>query len=79
MRRILLIWIQGFDEFLNLVIDDAVEVGKSARPARRRLAGRLVISNVPIPKHSVKIVLILVTGQILLKGDNVALIQGLTN
>ncbi|KAL0257062.1 hypothetical protein SLS55_007872 [Diplodia seriata] len=46
--------IRGFDEFMNLVIDDAVEVKlatKETSEARRTL------------------------GQILLKGDNVSLIQ----
>jgi len=47
--------IRGFDEFMNLVIDDAVEVKLPTKEnedgSRRRL------------------------GQILLKGDNVALIQ----
>lgn len=47
---------QGFDEFMNLVIDDAVEVQvptKDRSESRRQL------------------------GQILLKGDNVSLIQAL--
>lgn len=46
---------QGFDEFMNLVIDDAVEVStekKDGAPEERR--------NI---------------GQILLKGDNISLIQ----
>lgn len=48
--------IRGFDEFMNLVIDDAVEVQlptKDRSQTRRQL------------------------GQILLKGDNVSLIQSL--
>ncbi|OCK83053.1 LSM-domain-containing protein [Lepidopterella palustris CBS 459.81] len=48
--------IRGFDEFMNLVIDDAVEVKlatKTEQESRRHL------------------------GQILLKGDNVSLIQSL--
>lgn len=48
--------IRGFDEFMNLVIDDAVEVQvptKDKSETRRKL------------------------GQILLKGDNVSLIQSL--
>ena len=48
--------LQGFDEFMNLVIDDAVEVQlptKDRSESRRQL------------------------GQILLKGDNVSLIQSL--
>lgn len=48
--------IRGFDEFMNLVIDDAVEVKQATKTEvekRREL------------------------GQILLKGDNVSLIQAL--
>jgi len=48
--------IRGFDEFMNLVVDDAVEVRlatKTEEEKRRQL------------------------GQILLKGDNVSLIQAL--
>ncbi|KAI9774580.1 MAG: mRNA splicing protein sme1 [Geoglossum simile] len=48
--------IRGFDEFMNLVIDDAVEVKQATKTegeSRREL------------------------GQILLKGDNVSLIQSL--
>ncbi|KAH7120787.1 LSM domain-containing protein [Dendryphion nanum] len=66
MRATVLIWLyenlgmriegklRGFDEFMNLVIDDAVEITlakKDAPEERRKL------------------------GQILLKGDNIALIQ----
>ncbi|KAA8901777.1 small nuclear ribonucleo protein E [Sphaerosporella brunnea] len=49
--------IRGFDEFMNLVIDDAVEVKLATRDtleSRREL------------------------GQILLKGDNVTLIQSMS-
>ncbi|RMZ90692.1 hypothetical protein DV736_g2065, partial [Chaetothyriales sp. CBS 134916] len=48
--------IRGFDEFMNLVIDDAVEVQLATResPEKRRQLG-----------------------QILLKGDNVSLIQAI--
>jgi len=50
--------IRGFDEFMNLVVDDAVEVKQPTKTnpeeARRNL------------------------GQILLKGDNVSLIQNLS-
>ena len=47
---------QGFDEFMNLVIDDAIEVklAKKDAPEERRKVG-----------------------QILLKGDNISLIQQL--
>lgn len=65
--------IRGFDEFMNLVIDDAVEVKlpTKAEPeeARRRL-GMDILHNV-----EEKLTLTLGAGQILLKGDNVALIQ----
>ncbi|KAI5816866.1 small nuclear ribonucleoprotein SmE [Pyronema omphalodes] len=50
--------IRGFDEFMNLVVDDAVEVKmatKDTEESRREL------------------------GQILLKGDNVSLIQSLSS
>ncbi|KAF2090903.1 small nuclear ribonucleoprotein-like protein e [Saccharata proteae CBS 121410] len=50
--------IRGFDEFMNLVLDDATEVTqatKDVEESRRYL------------------------GQILLKGDNVSLIQTVTN
>ncbi|KAK2599177.1 mRNA splicing protein sme1 [Conoideocrella luteorostrata] len=51
--------IRGFDEFMNLVIDDAVEVAQvtknNDKESRRQL------------------------GQILLKGDNVSLIQNLSS
>ncbi|KAJ2896658.1 LSm domain-containing protein [Zalerion maritima] len=51
--------IRGFDEFMNLVIDDAVEV-------------KLVTKSNPGEKRRP-------LGQILLKGDNVSLIQSLQN
>ncbi|CBX90697.1 similar to small nuclear ribonucleoprotein E [Plenodomus lingam JN3] len=49
--------LRGFDEFMNLVIDDAVEVtlAKKDAPEERRKVG-----------------------QILLKGDNISLIQQLS-
>ncbi|KAM7199904.1 hypothetical protein V8F20_005553 [Naviculisporaceae sp. PSN 640] len=50
--------IRGFDEFMNLVIDDAVEVKQKLKPGDEE-------SSRPL-------------GQILLKGDNVSLIQSLT-
>jgi len=49
--------IRGFDEFMNLVIDDAVEVHLPARGGKEEKRRQL--------------------GQILLKGDNVSLIQAL--
>jgi small nuclear ribonucleoprotein E len=51
----MLTFIQGFDEFMNLVIDDAVEVTLEKRDGT--------------PEERRKI------GQILLKGDNISLIQ----
>ena len=55
--------IRGFDEFMNLVIDDAVEVKQATKdepkPEESEGAGRREL------------------GQILLKGDNVCLIQSL--
>ncbi|KAM5482883.1 hypothetical protein McanCB56680_003398 [Microsporum canis] len=54
IRRLTPFDIKGFDEFMNLVVDDAVEVTlatKTEAESRRQL------------------------GQILLKGDNVSLIQ----
>ena len=66
---------QGFDEFMNLVIDDAVEVKQitktNAEESRRDLGlqtwyreARDIFANN-------------ISGQILLKGDNVSLIQSL--
>ncbi|MCJ1283191.1 mRNA splicing protein sme1 [Xylographa opegraphella] len=48
--------IRGFDEFMNLVIDDAVEVKQATKTEEEK-------------RRSL--------GQILLKGDNVSLIQAL--
>jgi small nuclear ribonucleoprotein E len=45
---------QGFDEFMNLVIDDAVEVRQATKTESEKRRA---------------------LGQILLKGDNVSLIQ----
>jgi small nuclear ribonucleoprotein E len=64
---------QGFDEFMNLVIDDAVEVKQATKTTEesRRSLGQC--------EHRVVFNLVTdsVTGQILLKGDNVSLIQSL--
>ncbi|KAK3697976.1 mRNA splicing protein sme1 [Vermiconidia calcicola] len=51
--------IRGFDEFMNLVLDDAVEVKQGKDAEETENGGRREL------------------GQILLKGDNVCLIQGL--
>ncbi|KZZ90812.1 LSM domain-containing protein [Moelleriella libera RCEF 2490] len=50
--------IRGFDEFMNLVIDDAVEVAQVTKANEKETRRSL--------------------GQILLKGDNVSLIQNLS-
>ena len=65
---------QGFDEFMNLVIDDAVEVKqttKTDQEKRRELGADDPISHVVLTR------LMSALGQILLKGDNVSLIQAL--
>lgn len=65
---------QGFDEFMNLVIDDAVEVKqatKTTEESRRSLGEELDVSNCGENQAN------LGPGQILLKGDNVSLIQSL--
>ncbi|KAG6168242.1 hypothetical protein E4U51_002421 [Claviceps purpurea] len=51
--------IRGFDEFMNLVIDDAVEVSQITKTNEEETRRSL--------------------GQILLKGDNVSLIQNLSS
>ncbi|CAI6337193.1 unnamed protein product [Periconia digitata] len=56
LRGCILTELQGFDEFMNLVIDDAVEVTLSKKDA---------------PEERRKL------GQVLLKGDNISLIQQL--
>jgi small nuclear ribonucleoprotein E len=64
---------QGFDEFMNLVIDDAVEVQLATKDKveSRRQLGELeywyMRGHTPDK----------IPGQILLKGDNVSLIQAL--
>ncbi|KAM3419572.1 Small nuclear ribonucleoprotein E [Cercospora zeina] len=55
--------IRGFDEFMNLVIDDAVEVKQPAK-------GSTDTEEKPGDRREL--------GQILLKGDNVCLIQSLS-
>ncbi|KAK1752158.1 hypothetical protein QBC47DRAFT_67744 [Echria macrotheca] len=50
--------IRGFDEFMNLVIDDAIEVKQITKTNDKETRRHL--------------------GQILLKGDNVSLIQSLS-
>lgn len=64
---------KGFDEFMNLVIDDAVEVKqatKTTEESRRQLGTILHTASHPYADF--------VAGQILLKGDNVSLIQSLS-
>jgi small nuclear ribonucleoprotein E len=76
--------IRGFDEFMNLVIDDAVEVKQSTKldpnPQDGPNGGRRHLGMfISEPKMECCKILELTrrTGQILLKGDNVALIQAL--
>ena len=75
--------IRGFDEFMNLVIDDAVEVKQSTKsdpnPQDGPNGGRreLGMYNYWKRKELLELELTYFTGQILLKGDNVALIQAL--
>lgn len=72
---------QGFDEFMNLVIDDAVEVKqitKTNEKETRKPLGKMIEAFILLgsirskPANTA-------TGQILLKGDNVSLIQNLSN
>jgi small nuclear ribonucleoprotein E len=65
--------LQGFDEFMNLVIDDAVEVKQATKTTEE---SRRSLGEDSVGKNVVKLRLIGV-GQILLKGDNVSLIQSL--
>lgn len=74
LSNVLTCIVQGFDEFMNLVIDDAIEIklpGKTQPEEERRYIGE--------SRHCVSArkttVLIRGVGQILLKGDNVSLIQ----
>ncbi|KAK3109859.1 hypothetical protein LTR53_016445 [Teratosphaeriaceae sp. CCFEE 6253] len=62
--------IRGFDEFMNLVIDDAVEV----QQVTKRNPGAEMIDGVGGAGEGGRREL----GQILLKGDNVCLIQSLS-
>lgn len=66
---------QGFDEFMNLVIDDAVEVRLPTKTeeGKRRPLGE--ISPAVFVQGLSK--LTPDPGQILLKGDNVSLIQAI--
>lgn len=69
--------VQGFDEFMNLVIDDAVEVKqitKTNDKESRRQLGMMVPSSSSIGRVRTDFC----AGQILLKGDNVSLIQSLS-
>lgn len=73
------IFLQGFDEFMNLVIDDAVEVKQATKTngeSRRELGkehprSRWTDHMDYFADASDNV------GQILLKGDNVSLIQSL--
>ncbi|KAA6415110.1 MAG: small nuclear ribonucleo E [Lasallia pustulata] len=66
----------GFDEFMNLVIDDAVEVKQATKTdpeEKRRALGREIRHIAALLGERADIC----EGQILLKGDNVSLIQAL--
>lgn len=72
--------IRGFDEFMNLVIDDAVEV---KQPGKGQTEADLKDPRRELGKYKRGLQgemfgLTVCAGQILLKGDNVALIQSLT-
>ena len=69
--------IQGFDEFMNLVIDDAVEVRQATNTEEEKRRPLGMMLSVDLSKCPVGLVLAntQLTGQILLKGDNVSLIQ----
>jgi small nuclear ribonucleoprotein E len=64
---------QGFDEFMNLVVDEAIEVTMATKDKEesRRKIGRLHAH------RQSEEVADSVTGQILLKGDNITLIQSI--
>ena len=64
---------QGFDEFMNLVLDDAFEVTLKTKdtPESRRKVGRFLSR----PMFACMNTFNMATGQILLKGDNISLIQ----
>lgn len=70
--------IRGFDEFMNLVIDDAVEVKQITKTNDKEERKNLGMHLFSLPgtvdstraNHG--------PGQILLKGDNVSLIQSLS-
>jgi len=60
---------QGFDEFMNVVIDEAAEVFvKDAKP--RRELGACLAFSCSLVTH-----VLYYSGRILLKGDNITLIQ----
>ncbi|GCB17261.1 small nuclear ribonucleoprotein E [Aspergillus awamori] len=70
--------IRGFDEFMNLVIDDAVEVRMATKSEeeKRRPLGMRQFKLLFIPLGAAMLIIFLNNlGQILLKGDNVSLIQ----
>jgi small nuclear ribonucleoprotein E len=65
--------VQGFDEFMNLVIDDAVEVKMATKDSGETRKELGMVSPSP---HRVRTNAS--PGQILLKGDNVTLIQSMS-
>lgn len=68
---------QGFDEFMNLVIDDAVEVKQVTKENPVESRKELGMQNVTMYGTAMARILTWFAGQILLKGDNVSLIQNL--
>lgn len=74
--------IRGFDEFMNLVLDEAVEVKQATKqdphPEQAEGGGRRKLGQYRQRRETRDYLLIGgFAGQILLKGDNVALIQSL--
>lgn len=61
---------QGFDEYMNIVLDDAVEI--NTKNSNRKSIGLLTLNHALFQKFDISIIL---TGRILLKGDCITLIQ----
>lgn len=62
---------QGFDEFMNLVIDDAVEVRLATKTEEEKRRPLGTMESTEAHENIANDA----TGQVLLKGDNVSLIQ----
>ena len=69
---------QGFDEYMNLVLDEAEEVSMK-RKARKPIGAQPTASYMQRcwRTHTLPLVLkcVLLAGRILLKGDNITLMQ----